>query len=336
MSEDSNQVRSKSNSISTRMGTLLAILEYLTVFNSVTLGELSDLFHISCEKILAELELAACCGVKPYTPDSLLDIEIDLPYLTSSNFEGDLKDVKVTANILGYFDKVQSLEQDQLFMIEELRGTISKLPEFDGSGILESAIDKLLKMPSNALKMQVSDPKFKNEIQNSIENRFILHINYFSNYRDEIIQKDIGPLRMKFVAGSWYLDAIDLTENVLKTFKNDRILFVDNTDATFILPEGFKDQLSLLSDKVYVAQKDKSQTVTIRIPSSLKWILETVVFEKIVKEDDESILIELSVSNKKWFERLLLANREIEVVSPKEFCDLGVSLAKRLIKIYSL
>src|ERR1700722_7606064 len=57
-----------------RLERLLAVLSWLAQHGQVSLTELADPFGMTSEQLTADLELAACCGLPPYTPDRLMEI----------------------------------------------------------------------------------------------------------------------------------------------------------------------------------------------------------------------------------------------------------------------
>ena len=57
-----------------RLDRLLAVLSWLAQRGQVSLAELAERFGMTPEQLVADLELAACCGLPPYTPDRLMEI----------------------------------------------------------------------------------------------------------------------------------------------------------------------------------------------------------------------------------------------------------------------
>ena len=57
-----------------RLDRLLAVLSWLAQRGQVTLPDLAERFGMTPEQLVSDLELAACCGLPPYTPDRLMEI----------------------------------------------------------------------------------------------------------------------------------------------------------------------------------------------------------------------------------------------------------------------
>ncbi len=59
-----------------RLRRLLAILTWLAQEGEAPIDEVASRFDLTPSALVAELEMAACCGVPPYTPDQLLEIVV--------------------------------------------------------------------------------------------------------------------------------------------------------------------------------------------------------------------------------------------------------------------
>ncbi len=320
--------------IESRLGILISLLEYLSVHRQATVGELSQILGLDPLTVLRDLELAACCGIKPFTPDSLLDIEIDLPYLDMDSFDGDLESVVVTADISAQFNQSVFIDFQDLMILEQLKQTLANISKFAGSGILESAIDKILLVPTNAFKIQMRPPKFSDEIDIAIDNKKLLDMSYFSKYSDTLTDKKVAPYLQKYVDGNWYLYAVDTKDNVLKTLKHERILSVSILSKTFKDSPEIKNQLISISKRAYNPSSEKAIRVVLSIPIDHKWLLEAIAFNKIVEQKKDRIIFEIFVTDRQWFSALMLSHEKIEVLEPEEFKELDLKLAKRLLKLY--
>src|SRR6202034_1247427 len=53
---------------------LLAVLAWLAQVGEASIDEVASRFDLTPQALVTELEMAACCGVPPYTPDQLMEI----------------------------------------------------------------------------------------------------------------------------------------------------------------------------------------------------------------------------------------------------------------------
>ena len=68
--------RTPGSQTSGRLRRLLAMVGWLAQVGEAPIAELSRRFGMDEQELVAELELAACCGTPPYTPDTLMEIEV--------------------------------------------------------------------------------------------------------------------------------------------------------------------------------------------------------------------------------------------------------------------
>ena len=61
---------------SRRLRRLLAVVGWLAQVGQAPIADAARRFGMSEKELVAELELAACCGTPPYTPDTLMEIEV--------------------------------------------------------------------------------------------------------------------------------------------------------------------------------------------------------------------------------------------------------------------
>ena len=61
---------------SQRLRRLLAIVGWLAQVGEAPIADVARRFTMDEDELVRELELAACCGVPPYTPDTLMEIEV--------------------------------------------------------------------------------------------------------------------------------------------------------------------------------------------------------------------------------------------------------------------
>ena len=61
---------------SQRLRRLLAVVGWLAQVGEAPIADVARRFSMGEDELVRELELAACCGVPPYTPDMLMEIEV--------------------------------------------------------------------------------------------------------------------------------------------------------------------------------------------------------------------------------------------------------------------
>src|SRR5579884_3269860 len=105
------------------------MLGWLARRDGASISELADRFAMEEADVVAELELAACCGLPPYTPDQLLELVVD----------GDT----VFAFGLDALRRPPRLTPEEGFALAASARAILAVPGADASGPLASALAKL-------------------------------------------------------------------------------------------------------------------------------------------------------------------------------------------------
>ncbi len=93
------------------------------------MAELSERFGLTPEELVADLELAACCGLPPYTPDQLMEIVVD--------------DREVVANLGAELARPRRLTAAEGFALAASARAIAAVPGADPDGALARALAKL-------------------------------------------------------------------------------------------------------------------------------------------------------------------------------------------------
>ena len=60
-----------------RLRRLLALVPWVVQHDGPTVEEVCVRFGLTEEELIAELDLVWCCGVHPFTPDSLIDVAVE-------------------------------------------------------------------------------------------------------------------------------------------------------------------------------------------------------------------------------------------------------------------
>ncbi len=210
-----------------RAARLLLLMPLLRRGESLSLGELADAVGADRAGLAEDLRLLSMCGVPPYTPDALVDCEVD----------GDA--VRVWGDPPAFSDTVR-LTRDEagaLVAALEAAGYDPSADEFDAltraasGGSLHDALRTLLVEPT-------VDREVLGALRRALEARHVLHVDYFTASRERMTERDIEPLALGRLEGRWYLDAFCRTTGEERTFRVDRIASVRGLDERFDRPAG--------------------------------------------------------------------------------------------------
>ena len=150
-----------------RLNRLLAILVYLARVGEARLGELASRFSVSPAELLHDLELAACCGVPPYTPDRLIDLLID--------------EDRVVAEGLRELAHPRRFTPEEGFALAAAARALLAVPGADEEGDLAGALEKLeAVLGASSLAVEVDSSPVLVPLQSAVAERNQLEIDYFS------------------------------------------------------------------------------------------------------------------------------------------------------------
>jgi predicted DNA-binding transcriptional regulator YafY len=195
-----------------RFRRLLAILGYLAECGSVPVKELALKFSMSEREAIAEIELLACIGVPPYSPDCLVEVFVD---------EG-----VVNANLPKELARPRRLTAEEALAVlvaaKGLRDSYSESHE----GVMSRVVSKLETAlgVEGRVDIAVGTPPFLPLVKSTSESAQALEICYYSASKDEVTRRVIWPSEPFFVEGAWYTRAWCEQDRDWRSFRVDRVL----------------------------------------------------------------------------------------------------------------
>ncbi|MGA2528494.1 MAG: WYL domain-containing protein, partial [Acidimicrobiales bacterium] len=177
-----------------RLNRLLAILVYLARVGEAPLSELASRFSVSPAELLHDLELAACCGVPPYTPDRLIDLLID--------------EDRVVAEGLRELAHPRRFTPEEGFALAAAARALLAVPGADEEGDLAGALGKLeAVLGSSSLAVEVDSSPVLAPLQIAVGASEQVEIDYFSASATKPSTRLVDPYQVVVREGRWYLDA---------------------------------------------------------------------------------------------------------------------------------
>jgi predicted DNA-binding transcriptional regulator YafY len=301
-----------------RLRRLLALVGWLAQVGEAPISEVASRFGLGEEELISELELAACCGVPPYTPDALMEIEV-----TEST---------VRAFLPADFARPRRLTPAEGFAVAASARLILAVPGSDDDP-LRRALAKLDAVMGSreVIGVDVDAPPFLAQVRTAAETGHAIEIDYHSASRDEVTTRVVEPAQAITMDGHWYLDAFCHRAGDMRRFRIDRI------SAVRLVGEG---GLSPRRPERGVADTfvpgPGAVEVQLRLGPGAQWVAESVPVQALLRGDDGLVTdVVLSVAGMAWFERLLLQlGDEASVVRPEELVDLGARAARKVLSVY--
>jgi predicted DNA-binding transcriptional regulator YafY len=307
-----------------RLNRLLAILVYLARVGEARLADLAGRFSVSATELLHDLELAACCGVPPYTPDQLIDLLID--------------EDRVVAEGLRELAHPRRFTPEEGLALAVAARALLAVPGADDEGDLASALGKLeAVLGSSRLAVELDTPPSLGPLQAALASGEQVEIDYFGASAPEPSTRLVDPYQVVVREGKWYLDALCYKANGLRRFQVDRVQAVRPTGR----PTQNVDSLSAgereaLSRPEAFLGASEAVTATVVLPSEARFAVEGLVTQGLEETGDGRVVATIPVSDTEgWFGRLLLLlGPGAEVVDPPALLDAGMKAARRALGRY--
>lgn len=304
-----------------RLGRILSMVPWIASQDGPLISEVCARFDISRDELLADLNVVFLVGLYPYTPESLIEVEIG--------------DDRVWIDYTNFFERPLRLSRDEALALLAAGVASRSQPGHDPEGPLARGLLKVADVLDIDLDDDLGVVVADHETDHletidaaTAENR-VLHIGYFSHARNESTVRDIEPLRRFATDGAWYLDAFCRSSGDHRVFRVDRITDLEPTDERF----------ERTGPRTSLAAFEPSETldrVTIEIPPGADWVIEQYPHEAVTDAGGGRQHVTLAVSARPWLERLLLRiGPEARVVDgPAELRGAGPVAAGRLLERY--
>lgn len=326
-----------------RLRRLLAILAWLAQVHEAPLDEAAARFDMSAESLVSELEMAACCGVPPYTPDQLMEIVVT--------------DTTVSARLGPALARPRRLSPHEGFALAAAARALVATPGSDEDGALSRALVKLERaLGGEEVAIELDSPPLLSEVRAAVENGSPVTVTYYSASTDRVSERDIRPFRLFAAEGHWYVDAWCGVAGDVRRFRVDRISEVRPVPAGAAVPRA--DEVAVPSDgqngatgeagdaadtgpqpgepgfAVFVPGPDNRRVRLFLEPAST-WLVESIPSAGPPEPVDGGVEVEVFVGGTAWLERLLLRlGSGARVVDPMEDRQLARDAARRILRRY--
>jgi len=301
-----------------RLARLFVVLTYLARVGEETLDHLAERFGMDRQDLVSELELAACCGLPPYTPDQLLELVID--------------DERVVAYGLEALSRPARLTPDEGFAVAAAARALLAVPGAEGETPLRSALEKLEHALGDAqVSVELAIPSNLGALQRAAATGELIEISYLGASRGEETVRVVSPHAVVAREGQFYLDAFCHLASDWRRFAVERITSVAFTgrhdEARTAPPE--------LSGPRAFAGGKAARIAHVAIPSGRQVLIERFAEGRAVVSSKDRLVVPVAVADEYWFGRLMLRlGPEAEVLDPVELKGARADAARRALGRY--
>ena len=285
---------------------------------------MAERFELTPAELVTELEMAACCGVPPYTPDQLMEIVVT--------------DTSVSTRVGTALARPRRLSPSEGFALATSARALLAVAGSDEDGALSRALVKLDRaLGGQEVEVELDTPPLLPLVREAVADRRRLAVTYYSASTDRVTEREISPLRLFATAGHWYVDAWCATADDVRRFRVDRIGSAELAGDGPGEPRRHRGRSDLArvdegADLEPFVPGPDSRRVRISIDPSTTWLIESIPTVSPATEVRGRVEFEIFVGGDAWLERLLLRlGPDARVVDPPEYRSLAADAAARLL-----
>lgn len=301
-----------------RLRRLLSVIPWVLDHQGSSLATIAGRFGLSEAELERDLELIPFCGLPPYSPDRLIDLEI--------------VDGRVFLRFAEYFARPLSLTPGEGFSLLAAGRTLLAVPGGDPDGSLASALEKLAGVlgATGGLAIELEPGRFLDALRAAADAGEQVEIDYYALGRDALTTRVIDPHAVFAAGGGWYVDAWCHSAGDDRLFRVDRVRGVRPTGGHFD-----RDPDRAVSRRSVFHPRDSDPRITLSLAPEATWVTESYPVESVERDAGGHLRVTLAVSERAWLERLLLRlGPAAEVVAPPTLAGVAAEAATRLLAVY--
>ncbi|MGB5760798.1 MAG: WYL domain-containing protein [Acidimicrobiales bacterium] len=280
-----------------RMRRVLAIVPWIVANPGELVADVAVRFGLTEEELLADLGVVYMVGLPPYSPDALVDVQID--------DEG-----RVTIRLADFFSRPLRLTPGQgLALLASSDGLLS-VPGTDPDGALARALSKLgvalgLSEDEAGTKVDVhlgaAEGKFLDQLRTAAGAGKEVEMSYYSYNRDTHSVRAIAPWRVFADAGNWYVHAWCHQADGERIFRVDRIESIVELDRpAAVRPDDGEEGRGIFHPL------ETDPRVTLEFDPEASWVVDSYPCEDVSETAGGRIRATLVITAVPWLERLLV------------------------------
>jgi proteasome accessory factor C len=275
-----------------RLVRLLAIVPWIASHDGPRVEEVCARFGIGEADLLADLDLLFLCGVHPFTPDTLIEV--------------DVADGRVWIRFADWFRRPLRLTASEGLALVAAGEALVSTPGGDPDGALSGALTKLrevLELPADdAVEVELGPAADDTlaAIRRALAEGRKLELDYYSFGRDARSRRVVQPWRLFAAAGAWYLAGWCETAAAERLFRLDRIHQARVLDAPAERPAPPATPTPLFRPAADTTR------VVLELAPDARWIAERYPNEGVEELPGGVWRVRLAVAEQAWLERILL------------------------------
>ena len=286
--------------------------------DSVPVADVARRFGVTRRDVVEDLLLAACCGIAPFEPADLYEVELS----------DDETEVRLHSTPWLHPRRAM-LTPAEVVAVSTSGQLLAQLAGPEERELLTSAVGKVSAAMglSGHLRVVLDSPPHLGALRAAVRSKIQVRIDYFAATTHRISEdRLIDPLKVSMDQGRWYLEAWDHESARRRRFRVDRILELEplETPVRSRYPKAPAEQWPPV----------EAPLVVLRAPASASWVAEAHPAE-LRQLDDGWLELELRVADWQWLANLLLQiGPGVEVVAPPDRRELPGDTARAVLERY--
>jgi proteasome accessory factor C len=310
--------RATSYNFKDRLARVLAMVIWLSKVKECTIEELSQRFKSTQDIIMRDLSLLSLCGLPPYSPDELIEIQFE--------------DNWVSANYLRGLDRVVYLTRDEILVLVLKLKVLHSLSEPEEAECYGKLIEKLMKtlgLNSADFSFNVPRPAYLGLIEQALKQSKSVEILYNSVSEDRETKQRIFPLELDVRSQKWYLNAYSFAVSNRRRYRVDRIISAELRDISAAELKQVQD-----SDPLSSLSADARGVELICDQRDL-WAFESIDHEVIETDSKGFVKLRIWCYGVSWLQNVLLRLKyPVEILKPAEWKNAVKQSAKKILELY--
>jgi proteasome accessory factor C len=312
-----------------RLSRLLAMVPWLLSHQGVPIREAAEEFGVSPQQLVKDLELLFVCGLPGHLPDDLIEADWDSGYVFVGNADAISRPLRLGID-------------EALALIVGLR-TLLEVPGLGDRDAISRALTKLQDAagaagdPAHQVQVDLASsaaPKVLADAQVALRERRRLHLDYLVPHRDEIVGRDVDPMRVRYAQGRWYLEGWCHRAESVRIFRLDRIVAIEvlAVDGTPPPQASLRD----LDGDVF-ASDPQDHVVRLELTPQARWVVDYYPVEAVQEHPDGRLSVTMRTGDLTWLRGLALRlGGTGRVVEPAALAEQVAATARAALAAYGV
>ena len=284
-------------SATSRLSRLLTMVPWLLRRQGVDIEEAAREFGVSREQVEADLMLLFVCGTPGHMPDDLIEAEWEGGKVYLGNADTIARPLRLGVD-------------EALALIVGLRA-LAAVPGIGERDAVDRALAKLEAatgtLAQSAAHIRVAiesgvEAQALGDAQRALATHRRVHLRYLVAGRDEATERDVDPMRVVNIDGTWYLEGWCHRAEDVRLFRFDRIealdvLEVDGTPPADARPRDL--------DSGVFTPHPTDLLVRLRLDSGAAWVADYYPVESREPDGEGGQVITLRTADTAWLRRLM-------------------------------